>query len=138
MTDGCDSAAGWTATPCTRSSSTADLFVNPAIRESFGIATLEARTAGVPVIARAGNGVSEFIQHGKEGLLCDDRDALVDAIVLLVRDADARRRIRTHNCTTQPTNCTWPVVTAAFARCYSHAAALSMPPCEPQTPEHSK
>jgi phosphatidylinositol alpha 1,6-mannosyltransferase len=116
---------------------TADLFVNPAVRESFGIATLEARTAGVPVIARAGNGVSEFIKHGEEGLLCDSPDALADAIVHLVRNSDARRRILTHNRTTQPNNCTWPVVTAAFARCYERAAALSMPAHEPRTPKHT-
>jgi glycosyltransferase involved in cell wall biosynthesis len=106
---------------------TADLFINPAIRESFGIATLEARTAGVPVIARAGNGISDFITHGQEGLLCDGPDALVGAIVHLVSDADARNRIHTHNRTTQPTNCSWPVVIAAFARCYDRAAARVRP-----------
>jgi phosphatidylinositol alpha 1,6-mannosyltransferase len=105
----------------------ADLFVNPAVRESFGIATLEARTAGVPVIARAGNGVSDFIEHGHEGLLCDSPDALVDAIVHLVHNADDRTRILAHNRTTQPTNCTWPVVTEAFARCYENAAARVHP-----------
>jgi phosphatidylinositol alpha 1,6-mannosyltransferase len=116
---------------------TADLFVNPAVRESFGIATLEARAAGVPVIARAGNGVSEFIRHGEEGLLCDSPDGLVHAIVHLVRNAETRRRMLTHNRSTQPTNCTWPLVTAAFARCYDHAAALLMPPHEPRTPKYS-
>lgn len=116
----------------------ADLFVNPAVHESFGIATLEARTAGVPVIARAGNGVSEFIKHGQEGLLCDSSDALVDAIVHLVRNAETRHRILTHNSTTQPTNCTWPVVTAAFARCYDHTVALSLPHHKPpRTSKHS-
>ena len=106
---------------------TADLFVNPAVRESFGIATLEARTAGVPVIARAGNGVSDFIEHGQEGLLCDSPDTLVDAIVDLVQDTEARTRILAHNRATQPTNCTWPVVTEAFARCYERAAARVHP-----------
>jgi phosphatidylinositol alpha 1,6-mannosyltransferase len=100
---------------------TADLFVNPTVRESFGIATLEARTAGVPVIARAGNGVSEFIRHGEEGLLCDSNDEFVEAIALLVQDTETRRRIGAHNRSTEPTNCTWPAVTAAFARCYDRA-----------------
>jgi phosphatidylinositol alpha 1,6-mannosyltransferase len=107
---------------------TADLFVNPTVRESFGIATLEARTAGVPVIARAGNGVSEFIRHNEEGLLCDNGDELVEAIVQLVEDTETRRRIGAHNRGTEPTNCTWPVVTEAFARCYDRAVALAAPP----------
>ena len=116
---------------------TADLFVNPAVRESFGIATLEARTVGVPVIARAGNGVSDFIKQDLEGLLCDSPDALVDAIVHLVRNADARKRILNHNRTTEPTNCAWPVVIAAFARCYNQATTLSMRPHEPWTTQPS-
>jgi glycosyltransferase involved in cell wall biosynthesis len=103
----------------------ADLFVNPAVHESFGIATLEARTAGVPVIARTNNGISEFIRHGQEGLLCDSTDGLVDAIVRLVHDAGLRRRIRAHNEATEPAACTWPAVVSAFASCYERAASLA-------------
>jgi glycosyltransferase involved in cell wall biosynthesis len=106
--------------------STADLFVNPTVRESFGIATLEARTAGVPVIARADNGVAEFIRHGVEGLLCDSAGDLVDGISRLALDTVTRQRIRDHNRGTEPT-CTWPMVTASFARCYELATTLVTP-----------
>lgn len=106
----------------------ADLFVNPTVRESFGIATLEARTAGVPVIARTGNGVCEFIQPGVEGVLCDSADDLVRAIVELASDPEARHRIRDHNRTTEPENCTWPAVTAAFADCYDRAVTTNRAP----------
>jgi glycosyltransferase involved in cell wall biosynthesis len=95
------------------------------VRESFGIATLEARTAGVPVVARAGNGVADFIRHGQEGLLCDSVDDLVDALVWLARDDQTRRRIRDHNRATVPTHCTWQEVVTAFRRCYDQAAAIA-------------
>jgi glycosyltransferase involved in cell wall biosynthesis len=101
---------------------TADIFVNPAVRESFGIATLEARTAGVPVIARTNNGVAEFVHHAEEGLLCASTDEMVDAIVRLVEDTETRQRMRDHNRTTDPVGCTWPVVVSEFARCYQRAA----------------
>jgi phosphatidylinositol alpha 1,6-mannosyltransferase len=107
--------------------STADLFVNPTVRESFGIATLEARTAGVPVIARADNGVAEFIRHGVEGLLCDSAGDLIDGISRLAHDTATRQRIRDHNRATEPTACTWPMVTATFARCYEKATGLVTP-----------
>ncbi len=112
---------------------TADLFVNPAVRESFGIATLEARTAGVPVIARANNGVSEFIRHGQEGLLCDSAEGLVDAIVHLVHHAEARERIRDHNQATEPASCTWREVITAFVSCYDRAATLLTESNEPSS-----
>ena len=102
---------------------TADIFVNPAVLESFGIATLEARAAGIPVIARADNGVSEFVHHAEEGLLCASTDELVDALVRLVEDTEARQRIRDHNRTTDPVGCTWPAVVSEFARCYRRAAS---------------
>jgi glycosyltransferase involved in cell wall biosynthesis len=105
--------------------STADLFVNPTVRESFGIATLEARTAGVPVIARAGNGVEEFIRHGQEGLLCHTAAGFAHAITILAEDTQTRRRVQAHNRATDPTACTWPMVTAAFDRCYDRAAAMA-------------
>jgi phosphatidylinositol alpha 1,6-mannosyltransferase len=103
--------------------STADIFVNPALRESFGIATLEARTAGVPVIARTNNGVAAFVHHGEEGLLCSSTEELVDAIVRLVEDTETRHRMRDHNRGTEPVGCTWPDVVAEFARCYQRAAS---------------
>ncbi|MGH2898062.1 MAG: glycosyltransferase family 4 protein, partial [Solirubrobacteraceae bacterium] len=41
-----------------------DLFVLPTVRESFGLAALEARCAGLPVVAMKASGVAELIMHG--------------------------------------------------------------------------
>lgn len=104
---------------------TADLFLNATVLESFGIATLEARTAGVPVIARAGNGVADYIRHGREGLLCNNMNEFVEGLVWLATDDQARQRIHNHNRTTQPNHCTWLAVLAAFRRCYERAATAA-------------
>jgi len=73
------------------------VFLAPADLESFGIAALEARCAGVPVVAKADSGVSEFIRHEREGLLCGSDDDMADAVVRLVRDRELRLRIAAHN-----------------------------------------
>ncbi len=44
-----------------------DVFVQASVHESFGIAALEARTSGIPVVARAQTGAGEFIQDGVNG-----------------------------------------------------------------------
>jgi glycosyltransferase involved in cell wall biosynthesis len=41
-----------------------DVFVAPATLESFGIAALEARAAGLPVVGRCGTGLSDFVGDG--------------------------------------------------------------------------
>jgi glycosyltransferase involved in cell wall biosynthesis len=75
----------------------ADVFVAPANLESFGIAALEARCAGLPVVAKARTGIREFVEHGREGLLArSDRD-MVDQIVRLIRDRELRLVIQKHN-----------------------------------------
>lgn len=75
----------------------ADVFVAPANLESFGIAALEARCAGLPVVAKARTGIREFVEHGREGLLArSDRD-MVDQIVRLVRDRELRLVISKNN-----------------------------------------
>jgi glycosyltransferase involved in cell wall biosynthesis len=75
----------------------ADLFVAPANLESFGIAALEARCAGLPVVAKARTGIREFVEDGREGLLArSDRD-MVDQITRLVRDSELRLVITKHN-----------------------------------------
>ena len=73
------------------------VFLAPANLESFGIAALEARCAGLPIIAKAECGVSEFVRHEREGLLCGSDDDMADAVVRLVRDRELRRRIAAHN-----------------------------------------
>ena len=53
----------------------ADLYLAPAYLESFGIAALEARCSGLPVVAMNSGGVSEFIDHGVHGhLVRNDAD----------------------------------------------------------------
>ena len=47
----------------------ADVYLAPAELESFGVAALEARCAGLPVIAMASGGVGEFVRPDIEGYL---------------------------------------------------------------------
>ena len=51
----------------------ADVYISPGELESFGIAALEARTAGLPVVGRKGSGVGEFVTDGVNGLLAVGR-----------------------------------------------------------------
>ncbi len=68
-----------------------DLFVAPAFLESFGIAALEARCAGLPVLAMRGTGITEFVADRREGLLADGDAAMAAALVEISRDAELRR-----------------------------------------------
>ena len=76
---------------------TAHAFVAPADLESFGIAALEARCAGLPVVAKSQGGVREFIGHEREGLLCDTDAEMAAGLVRLVREPSLRQAIADHN-----------------------------------------
>lgn len=102
---------------------TADIYLNASSREAFGIATLEARTAGLPVVAHAATGVSDFIGDGQEGLLAPDPEGLVTALMRLCRDDSLRRRIAASNRSSDAGHCSWPAVLKAFEQRYDHAAA---------------
>ncbi|MGI8880108.1 MAG: glycosyltransferase family 4 protein [Jatrophihabitans sp.] len=101
-----------------------DIYVAPATLESFGIAALEARCAGLPVVARSATGVVDFIEHGVNGLIAADDAGMVDALVALTRDGPMRERIRAHNLATAP-SVTWPDVLSACAELYLRASALT-------------
>lgn len=119
---------GWVALPGRYSReeiakvlSSADVFVAPAPRESFGLAALEARAAGLPVVARAQSGVADFVRQGKEGLLGRSFDELVDAVTRLAVDGELRRSIAAHNQATEPTAGSWAAVLDGFEKSYAQA-----------------
>lgn len=100
----------------------ADVYLSPTRLEAFGIAALEARTAGLPVIARGDSGVREVITDGVSGLLADDDDGLGDALVRLVADETLRTRINRHNIATPPAQ-TWDRVVELALSEYRRAGA---------------
>lgn len=102
----------------------ADVFVAPATRESFGIAALEARCAGLPVVAMSSGGVREFVRHEVEGLLCEDDDQLAASLARIARDEALRRRLHDHNLTAE-TRVGWQGVLTMTEQAYEAAGAAA-------------
>jgi len=75
----------------------ADMYLAPATLESFGIAALEARCAGLPVIARRQTGIADFIHHGQHGLLAASDIGLAAALVDLASSPQRREEIAARN-----------------------------------------
>lgn len=99
-----------------------DIYLTPARLEAFGIAALEARTAGLPVVARRDTGVGDFVVDGVNGLLGDDDDALARGLAGLLTDPGLRQRITDTNRTVAPAQ-DWPSVAALAEDEYRRAGA---------------
>jgi glycosyltransferase involved in cell wall biosynthesis/uncharacterized membrane protein YbhN (UPF0104 family) len=80
----------------------ASLYVAPAPKESFGIAALEARCVGLPVVANRRSGVREFVRDRVDGLLVDGDAAMKVSLADLVRDEALRTQITSHNQVVRP------------------------------------
>jgi glycosyltransferase involved in cell wall biosynthesis len=78
------------------------VYLAPAELESFGIAALEARTVGLPVVASSHSGVGEFVTHGTEGLLGASDDDLASHVARLLTDGVLRAAITRHNVAVPP------------------------------------
>lgn len=75
----------------------ADAYAAPCHQESFGIAALEARAAGLPVVAMRSGGVGEFVEHGVEGFLCHDDEEMVRALDVLATDREVREAMSAYS-----------------------------------------
>jgi glycosyltransferase involved in cell wall biosynthesis len=100
-----------------------DVFIQSSVRESFGLAALEARTAGLPVIARSQTGIREFVESGVEGLLAPDDAGLARALVSVGRDPSQLLAMSAHNRSTAPAQ-NWPKVLELTDLAYVRATAL--------------
>jgi glycosyltransferase involved in cell wall biosynthesis len=77
--------------------SAASVYLAPAPKESFGIGVLEARCAGLPVVAFRRSGVREFIRDRVDGILVGNDAEMAVAVAELVVDDALRERIAAHN-----------------------------------------
>lgn len=119
----------------------ADIFVAPATLESFGLAALEARAAGLAIVARDHTGVTEFVQDGIDGLLADSDDEMSRHLAQLCLDPNRLRQMLHHNHLVRPVH-DWTHVgelnTAAYVRAVAAAGALvsqtSAPEARPGPP----
>lgn len=85
-----------------REYATAQILLAPAALETFGIAALEARAAGLAVVADTRSGIASFITDGIDGLLATGRRGLTAALKRLVTDDVLRRRILRHTAVAPP------------------------------------
>ena len=102
----------------------ADIYVAPAPLESFGIAALEARTVGLPVVGRLGSGLEEFVKDGLNGYLAADDDAMAGSIARLIIDDELRGSMAAYSRSTPPEQSWAHILDAAEAE-YRRAIALA-------------
>ena len=103
----------------------ADVFLAPAELEAFGIAALEARTAGLAVVARRGTGIEEFVEDGVDGLLVADDAEMTEAVVQLAEDSRLLDAMLTHNRAVRP-RFGWDDVLRAADAEYARARSLTL------------
>jgi glycogen synthase len=102
----------------------ADIYVAPAPLESFGIAALEARTVGLPVVGRRGSGVQEFVEDGLNGYLAADDEAMAGCLARLVADDGLRGSMTAYNRSTPPEQSWGRILDVAEAE-YGRAIAVA-------------
>lgn len=100
----------------------ADIYLQANPMESFGISVLEARAAGLAVVAPRLSGVSDFITDGVDGLLADDDAGLTRALTRLLTEPELLARIKEHNDAVPP-GPQWDHVVGQAVEAYRRAIA---------------
>jgi glycosyltransferase involved in cell wall biosynthesis len=72
-----------------------DIFASTSKFEPFGVALLEAKAAGVPIVSTSVNEIPEILSNGQSGMLCERSSAegFGAALLRLVRDRELRESL---------------------------------------------
>lgn len=98
----------------------ADFYIQLSVRESFGIAAIEARAAGLPVVGRSQTGFVEFVQSGVTGFLGSTDRECEKHVRELVQSPELLELMRANSRRHAPVQ-TWDYVTAEVLRSYNFA-----------------
>lgn len=96
------------------------LYLTPSRTESFGIAALEARTAGLPVAGLAAGGLRDFVTDEVTGIMAADDDDLVRRSAALIADRSRLTAMGELVRTTEPDQA-WPNVLDITTGIYERA-----------------
>jgi len=99
----------------------AEVAIVPSLYEGFSLPAIEAMSCGVPVVATTGGALPEVVgTSGETGLLVEPNnpEALVDAVRLLLDDAELRERLGAAGRQRVIERFTWQVTARGTAACY--------------------
>lgn len=75
-----------------------DVYVQPSLSESFGLAIIQAMSVGLPVVASRAGGIPEVVTDGQSGILVEPAKFkdIVLALLILCRDPELARKMGRH------------------------------------------
>lgn len=96
----------------------ADCFVFPTLYEAFSLATLEAVSSGLPIIATKVNGTEDLIENGVNGFFIkrDSKD-IAEKINILIEDEKLRKKM-SRNARKSAKNYSWDKVASKTEKIY--------------------
>jgi D-inositol-3-phosphate glycosyltransferase len=108
----------------------ADVVLVPSRSESFGLVALEAAACGTPVVAAAVGGLRTLVDHGRTGLLVEQRDAsaFAEAAGRIFQDPGLARSLSVA-AAERARGYTWSTAAARLRRIYVDLATRSRVDC---------
>ena len=106
-----------------------ELFISPTYSEGFSNTILEAMASGLPIVSTRVVGVVDCLEHERDSLLVEARDAegLAAAIARLLGDGDLRRRLATRALADVRRLYSWRAVAGLIEAEYRRAVAEFVP-----------